>query len=308
MQEAAARLGYRPNAIARGLKTGRSGLVAMILPVDVNRSLQDFLFELLLGLSSAVAKNGSRFLLHAADEGADPIDAYQDLYRGAGVDGFIVIEPRHSDPRIRFLIDANVPHVVHGKDPDQDHPFVEVDNYGLAHRLTSALLDAGHRRIAFLNGPEGRAYSEARAGGFFDALAEANIRPEEAFHSQDVMTPRRGYEEFKALMALERRPTAFIAGNTMIASGLYEAAAKLGLRIPDDVSVLAHDDTLSKYPTSGFSPPLGGSRSSMPEAWSGLASVLAEQIEGKNRKSPGRYLDVDFKFDTGSMSAPAELS
>ncbi|WP_168770556.1 substrate-binding domain-containing protein [Flavimaricola marinus] len=264
------------------------------------------MFELLVGLSSALSKKGFRFLLHAADSANDVIKAYQDLYRGAGVDGFIVIEPQRSDPRICFLLEGNIPHIVHGKDPAQVHPFVDVDNYQLAYRLTEALVMAGHKRIAFLNGLETRSFAEARAAGYRDALAAANISPRSHFHSFGAQTPDRGHAALRQLMQADQAPTAVIAGNTMIARGIYNAAAELGLSIPGDLSVLAHDDDLSRYPAAGFTPALGGSRSPLANAWQRLADALAGHFSEDDRAAQNYLLEVTYHLDSGSIAGPRD--
>ena len=304
VQEAALRLGYRPNAIARGLKTGRSGIVAMVVPASIEAPQRGGMFEIVIGISTAVSRNGMRLILHVSQPDDDPADVHEDLFKAGGIDGFIVVEPVADDQRIGRLQQLGVPYVVHGRDPKTDHHFVDVDNVALARTMAACLRAHGHRHIAFLNGPEGFTFSEARASGFRAELGKLEAAGGALWILPGVMTAERGERDVLELLAHPNRPTAFIAGNLMLAKGVYDAAQRMSYRIPDDLSVLGHDDGLSQYPPSCFTPVIGGTRSWLKDAWSDLADLLQRLIEDGPEDAPSVVLDVAFAENRSVAKPP----
>lgn len=278
VREAATRLGYRPNAIAKGLKTGQTGFVAMVIPGDIDASGREIMFDMVVGISQAVSRHGLKFLLHVVDTDAQVTAAFDLLFHGGGIDGFILTDLHEPDPRIAYLQDRNMPFVVHGQYPGRPHPFVDLDNFRVGEVLAGWLLDAGHRRILFLNGQDHRVYSSTRVAGVRHAFSARGIDPAGLDVMHGPMTRTRGYETALDQLRRPDRPTAIIAGNMMLARGVWEAAAELGLRIPDDLSVTAHDDVLAQYPASGFDPVPSVTRSALHAAWAALADTMSRTI------------------------------
>lgn len=280
VREAAARLGYRTNAIAKGLKTGQTGFVAMVIPSDIDASGREIMFDMVVGISQAISRHGLKFLLHVVDSDAQVTGAFDLLFHGGGIDGFILTELQEPDPRVAYLQDRNMPFVVHGQYPGRPHPFVDLDNFRVGEVLAGWLLDAGHRRILFLNGQDHRIYSSTRTAGARHAFAVRGIDPSTLDVAHGPMTRDRG--RAVALDRLRRpdRPTGIIAGNTMLARGVWDAATASGLRIPDDLSVTAHDDVLAQYPASGFDPVPSVTRSALHAAWAALADTMSRTIAG----------------------------
>ena len=274
VEKAAAALGYRVNAMARGLKTGRSGLIAIVLPENVDEPSREQMFEMLLGISAEISQQSLKLVLHVMQPADDVTEVYDTLYGGGGIDGFILTNPVRNDLRIAHLMDSRIPHVVHGQDPAHPHPFVDVDNRAVGHLMAEAALAQGHRRIAFLNGTAGEGYADRRQEGVRAALAAGGGTLVGTGHLYGPMTRARGAQAARALLSGPDRPTAILACNTKLARGVYDAAAALGLAIPRDLSVLAHDDGLSDLPADGFVPQLGGTRSTFKEAWSRLPALL----------------------------------
>ncbi|WP_238548037.1 LacI family DNA-binding transcriptional regulator [Meridianimarinicoccus roseus] len=278
--EAAARLGYRPNAIAKGLKTGQTGFVAMVIPSDIDASGREIMFDMVVGISQAVSRHGLKFLLHVVDTAAQVPAAYDLLFQGGGIDGFILTDLHEPDPRVAYLQDRNMPFVVHGQYPERSHAFVDLDNFRVGEVLAGWLLDAGHRRILFLNGHDDRIYSSTRVAGVQHAFAVRGLNPGALDVAHGPMTRARGRDAALERLRRPDRPTAIVAGNMMLARGVWDAAAECGLRIPDDLSVTAHDDVLAQYPASGFDPIPSVTRSALPTAWAALADTVSRTIAG----------------------------
>ena len=130
---------------------------------------------------------------------------------------------------------------------------VQCDNWTGGLQATRHLIKLGHKRIAYISGNDGLLCSRARYDGYATALAEAGIPLDPSFYRQGHFWPDTGLQQTLELFKLNEPPTAIFAGNDQQAMGVYEAARQLGIRIPDDLSVIGFDDV----PTSQFmTPPL----------------------------------------------------
>ncbi len=124
--------------------------------------------------------------------------------------------------------------------PD-DVPFVGATNWRGGQAATRHLIGLGHRRIAMISGPD-HAFCLARLSGYTSALAEAGLPAEPRLVVRTQLTREHGYTTARELLSRPDRPTAVFTANDMQAVGVYQAARELGLRIPDDLSVVGFDD------------------------------------------------------------------
>jgi LacI family transcriptional regulator len=283
VREAARKLNYQPNLSARKLATGRSGTVGLVITAPSDSSGDPLFVQMISRLSAHFSRRDVRFLLHIAEGHDDHVAAHRKLVDSASLDGFVVVEPRLNDDRIAFLKRRGIPFVVHGRtETGVDYPFFDIENYAVGYRLTRHLLDLGHRRIAFLNGFADRTYCAARRRGYADALGESGIAFDPALHRNGPMQRSTGLVETIRLMQdPATRPTAFVAGNTMLAKGIYEALAAQSLSVPDDVSVAAHDDLLPEIETATMHPALTVTESALHLSWESLAHLLVSVLEGQ---------------------------
>ena len=302
VRQMADRLGYRSNTMARGLKTGRSGMVAMVMPPQIDGSTVELMFEIITGISSELVARGMRLVLHVVTTEEDVLKAYDELGGGGGIDAFVLVEPRLDDKRISHLLRSRIPFVVHGSDPCHVHTGVSIDNAGVASRMVEELAVAGHRRIAHLNGTAQSAFASDRDSGYLSAVADAGLIDVGRDLSFGDMTQARGEKAFRALWARPTRPTALVLGNTMLARGVYSAARALGVSIPGDVSVLAHDDGLETCLPRSFDPVVGGTRSYLSKAWAEIGAMLSDGIPAPG--SPASRLVVEVEFAPGASVAP----
>ena len=125
---------------------------------------------------------------------------------------------------------------------DRHFPAVVPGEVAGGHRATDALIEAGHRRIAHITGEMWMDAARDRLRGYREALAAADIPYDPDLVAEGNWLPSAGYEHTRALMSLPNPPTAIFCANDRMAVGCYEALKELGLRIPDDVSVIGYDD------------------------------------------------------------------
>lgn len=296
VMEAARRMNYHPNIVARKLVSGRSGMVGLVVPKHNNIGQDGIFLEVVAGLSANFSGRGMQFVLHIMNEDEPVLPVYQKLIGKAMLDGFVLIDPLDQDPRVGFLRKVGTPFVVHGRVGDTpDYPFFDIENKQLAYDLTSYLASNGHRDIAFLNGIGGRSYVTARERGYVAALEDFGITFDSGLHLHGHMDEAKGLTATIQLFTSGRsRPTAIVCGNVSLALGVYKALAALGLSIPSDVSVVAHDDHLPSLRASAFFPALTVTKAPMRDSWEPLADCLAGAIEGKPLSQLQRIGEIEF--------------
>lgn len=283
VMEAARRMNYHPNMLARKLVSGRSGIVGLVVPQHRNIGQNGIFMEVVAGLSANFSGRGMQFVLHLMGEDEPVLPVYQKLIGKAMLDGFVLIDPLDKDVRVDFLRNAGVPFVLHGRiDENPDHPYFDIENERLAHDLTAYLAARGHRRIAFLNGIAGRSYVTVRERGYHRALASAGVVTDPRLHVNVPMDEANGLIAVIRMFSADGpRPTGIVCGSVQLARGAYQALDSLGLSVPRDVSVVAHDDHLPHLRASAFFPALTVTKSPLRDSWQPLADCLAGAIEGK---------------------------
>jgi LacI family transcriptional regulator len=303
--EAVARdLDYRPNLIARKLVSGRSGMVALVLDAPPQPFEHGHFFPIIAGCSRAFSAREMDFVLHVGTGEEDVLCTYTRLINRGTLDGFIVTAPDVADPRISLLLERDVPFVVHGRDPEQEaYPYVDADNAGIAAQAVGHLVDHGHRRIALLNGPERRAYASQRLRGFREAVSARRLEVDPRLVLHGDTSSAYGRAATESLLALDRPPTAIVCCNSLAAAGACEALRAAGLSIPEDMSVVAHDDLLPQADTSAFVPPLTVTQLALEDAADHIVRLLLARMNGE----PVEALHVEQQValvERGSVKPP----
>ena len=232
-------LDYRPNAMAKSLRTSRTNVLGFITD-DIETTT--FAIDIIKGAQHEALKHDKMLLL--VDTEGDP-DVEKTVFKMMyewRVEGIIFatsyhrsVSPTidlHSLPAVLvdcFSSDGSLPSVI----PD------EVQGGRLA---TETLLAEGHRRIGFINGLAHFPASQGRLEGYKLALAASNIPFDEALVRTGNWWQASGYDQTQALMRLENPPTAIFCGNDFMAMGAYDALRELKLAIPGDVAVIGFDN------------------------------------------------------------------
>ena len=251
----AQQMGYRPCQVARSLVTGRTRTLGVVI-TDVT---DPFVAEVMKGAELASRESGYTLLFASSDR--DPnreVEALQ-LLLDRQVDGVIVISGR-AGPRYAELrssdggVSVNWPLVLINNDYAGPGIYsVRMDNQAGAHEAVSFLRRLGHHRIAFVSGPEQGRSSAERLAGYRQGIAANDLGP-----GGEIVVPGAGLLEdgpraLGALMAHADPPTAVLCYNDLAAIGLLAAAARTGMRVPDDLAVVGYDN----IPLSAYSiPPL----------------------------------------------------
>ncbi|GIE13782.1 LacI family DNA-binding transcriptional regulator [Paractinoplanes ferrugineus] len=239
IHQAARRLGYVPNEVARQLRSQRTKALGL-LGDEVTTT--PFAGRMVLGAQEAASKHG--WLLMLLNSGLDPELERKEiaaLIRGR-VDGLLYTTMYHRVVRVPDQLRTMPTVLLDAEDETTDVPSVVPDEQDGAYLATKELLNHGHRRIGFINHSGDIPATWGRLNGYRRGLAEAGVpfAPELVVPVPPVA--REGYGATLRLLGAERRPTALFCFNDRVAMGAYQAAAALGLRIPADVSIIGFDD------------------------------------------------------------------
>ena len=279
--ETAARLGYRPNASALRLATGRSGAVGLVLRGA--EELGPHMSEFLAGMGGRMATEEIDILVATVDSYSDEVAAYRRIAASQKVDAIVLHSPKIVDERVKLLKDLNMPFVLHGRSNiGETVAWLDIDNTGAVERATSHLLDLGHRRIALLNGIKGRTFAEHREIGYRAALSARGVAFDQALMGNSVFTDEVAFRLAQAMLDLRPRPTAFIAGSMMTALGVFRAIRQAGLTLGKEVSLIAHDDVFPYLNADNMYPTMSTTRSSIRQAGTRVAELILQILAGKN--------------------------
>jgi LacI family transcriptional regulator len=277
--ETAARLGYRPNASARRLATGRAGAFGWVLH---NNSYGPHTVEFLGGLAERLIHDEIDILVSTVTSEDEEIAAYHRAAASKRVDAVVLASPYPNDRRIGVLHELKLPFILHGRaESPLTHAWLDIDNAGATERATAHLLDLGHRRIALLNGPRGMTFAIHREAGYRAAFAARNEAVNSAFVVNSVFTDEMGFRNAQRMLERSPSPTAFVAGSMMTALGVFRAIRSAGLVLGKDVSMIAHDDVFPYLNADNMVPSMSTTRSSIRAAGTRVAELLTQMLAGK---------------------------
>jgi LacI family transcriptional regulator len=233
-------VGFRPNRLASGLRTGHSQVLALVLADITN----PFYPDIAGGVIAAASEAGYEvFLSHSAVDGrldAEAVRALCDHRCAALIFTSLLVT---DGELIAAVVPPEVPVVqVVRRVPGLTADFVGIDDRAGAYEAARHLLELGHRDLGLLLGPSGSSASRGRTQGFHDALAEAGVEPRLDRVVECQLRVEDGYAGATRLLDAGEPPTAVVCGNDLISLGAIDAFVDHGLSVPGDVSVVGYDD------------------------------------------------------------------
>jgi len=231
-----AEMDYRPNMLARGLASGRSFAVGLVVP-DL---IHPFFGEFARSLAGALRAEGMALILASSEE--DPAIEQQEIRTllGRGVDVLLVASCRPADKFPDDLAESKTPVLLIDRQFNRANTdFVGSDDVSIGEVATRHLIGLGRKRIAHIGG-QSMSPSVDRLKGFKRALTAAGIPlPKDYLVTRDRFEEsgdRTGYHAMQELLALKKRPDAVFCYNDLSAIGAMEATLQAGLRIPEDIA------------------------------------------------------------------------
>jgi DNA-binding LacI/PurR family transcriptional regulator len=280
--EAMAELGYHPNLLARSLVTKRTRTIALFFPAIMNRALSEAQFEFVASAANVASQRNYGLLLWTVP-GED--HQLQRLIQEGLIEGVILMEVKLHDPRVEFLRATGFPFALIGHCEDNAGiSFVDYDFADGLRKSVHYLAALDHRAIAYFNFPQplfGAGFGPAVRSleGFNTGLAETGVR---GFSSASSYVPHEAASAFRTLMTEHPDITGVIVANETICAGTYQAAYELGLRIAEDLSVIA---VASQYTAEKTTPPV--TSINLPAAEMGRigAELLIDQLESSSDRA-----------------------
>ncbi|ROR74303.1 LacI family DNA-binding transcriptional regulator [Bogoriella caseilytica] len=292
-------LGYESSLVASSLRRGRSGVLGVLLA-----EFEPFSTELLKGISARLSGSDYDLMAYTGALGPHPQDQAgwerRSLSSLAGtlIDGAIIVTPTVELPDTTIPVVAVDPHA-----GPSGPAAIDSDNLGGARAATEYLLSLGHRRIAHLRGRADLQSALLREQGYREALTAAGIpeRPELIADGGYRSSPAA--ESARKLLTLPQPPTAIFAANDLSAIATIDVAQSLGLRVPEDLSVVGFDNVPEAV---GTAPPLTTVAQPLREIGQEAVRMLLDLLAGHSLAQPHLHLPAQLVV-RGTTARPADI-
>ncbi|WP_127142994.1 LacI family DNA-binding transcriptional regulator [Pelagibacterium montanilacus] len=298
IQEIAKTLGYRPSTIARALRMQTSSTIGVLVADVANPASPEFI----RGIDDVAQREGCNILLCNTDGDERRQIGQMQALLDRRVDGMILLSQHTESPEIRKLLDATGSFVlVQRRSHRFRDDYVGSDNMQGTRDSMNYLDSLGHRRIGFVTGPQQSSTAMERLEAYEQLVSELGLDADPELVFQGDYTIDSGIRAMHYFAGLSDRPTAIIASNDVNAIGLQDAAVELGLRIPEDFSLLGCDDieiaSLRRIDLTTLRLPKR-------EMGAGAAELLIRRIRTKKTGTPREVIFPTHLTIRGSCAAP----
>jgi LacI family transcriptional regulator len=284
VQAAAEELGYRPNPIARGLRTSRSNTIGVLVPDLLN----PLFAAVVRGIEDRLRGAAYTPLIANTDNDAERERLAYEAMSARQVDGFIAATARRDHWLLADRASLHPPLVLVNRRVDSDAiPAVTGDDHRGVGLAVAHLTGLGHRRIATVAGSQALYTGWSRHQGFLETMGSAGLEVDPGLIAfSNAFTVKEGARCCAQLLERRREFTAIVAGNDLLALGCYDALEGRGLRCPEDVSVVGYNDMPF---ADRFHPSLSTVRVPHYELGATAAQLMLEQLQ-ERRTAPRQLL------------------
>lgn len=245
-------LKYSPNSLARSLVMKNTKTIGLLVS-DLNREgrKDNFTFEVLCGINDCAGDVGYDLVLFSTNPTKQKEKTYTQLCRERRVDGVILQGIKTTDPYLQEVVESDIPCVLVDIPIESETVgYVTTDNFDGAKRAIQHLINCGHRNIAMVNGYSQAFVSQIRLHGYEEAMRNSQID----IHQNWIINGsfQEKIAEKEAMKLLQNYPeiTAIFCASDLMALGVLKGAQKLGIKVPEQLSVVGFDDiVLSSYST-----------------------------------------------------------
>jgi DNA-binding LacI/PurR family transcriptional regulator len=277
IEHAIKELKYRPNDLARGLRLSKTHSIAIVVP-DLSNN---FYVDLVRGAKDYSASANYTMLIGDSRENWDEERSYLESFHRRRVDGVVRVAAMNAPTAKLGPILGDMPVVYADRFPPVADPRIArvgVDNVKAAESAMHYLLSLGHRKIGIIVGEATSGTSSDRLRGCFQALKSAKVRAGRSLIHTGHNDVESGHSRTMQLLTQKDRPTAIFCTNNMMALGAFAAIQEIGLRCPEDISLLGFDDF---YWATLLRPKLTVVSQPAREMGITAAHILIDQIEGR---------------------------
>ena len=243
VQDAIRKTGYAPNTLAQSFRRGKTHVIMVVLP-----SVGDpFFTDVMRGIRSVASSHDYSLLINETQFNTMTEDEIGSMVVSRMADGIALLASM-SPFGTRVLSSNNhraLPIVIGFETLSlelTDYPAVHIDNVAAAQEATNHLLSHGHRKIAFISGPEHSLLTKDREYGFRAAMKKAGLEIQDGWVAEGDMTIAGAIKATRGLLDHPNRPTAIFCANDEMAMACIHEIKSTGLRVPQDLSVIGFDD------------------------------------------------------------------
>lgn len=297
VEQAVMDVGYSPHALSRSAKRNESRTILVIVP-DI---CDPFFADVIQGVERTAAEHGYLVLLGDCAQQAQQEKTFVNLIVTKQIDGMLLLGSNVPFDASKEE-QRNLPPMVMANEfaPELELPTVHIDNLTAAFEAVLYLYELGHHRIACIAGPTHMPLSNYRLQGYVQALRRCGIAEEKSYIERGNFTFEAGAQALATLMSLPQPPTAIFCHSDVMAIGALSQAKRMGLRVPDDVSLMGFDDIkMAQY----SDPPLTTVAQPRYQLGREAMLLLLEQLQSHTVQSGSRLLESELVI-RGSTSAP----
>lgn len=276
----ARQLNYKPNLLARNFVKGKSNIIGLILP-DIS---DEFFSEIIKSIDDTSFISGYFTMVISSHKNRSLVESIQTMMNSGIAGGFILLVPFMNSEIEKALKSERVPFVIISGDSELgDYDIITIDNYNAAYNAVKFLSDKGYKKIAHIAGPDENNDAVLRREGFLNACTKLKLETKKSWITKGDFTLEGGESAANLILNGKEKPEVIFAANDMTAIGCYNAASKLGLKIPDDIAIIGFDDVLiSQY----VNPPLTTIKVDTETIGKTAAEKLIRKMTEKEKSKP----------------------
>jgi len=241
VEEAINALQYKPNLLARSMRTGKTNTLAVIVP-DISNP---FFVEVYNSIKSSASQNGYASILYTTDDNPDTLNRYLTGIHMQNVDGFVLCFIDNNKVIEEFIdeLHSNTPMVFLSWDINNTkHSSVVIDVFEGIYISTKYLIELGHKNIAYIGGPEDDIISKEKFNGYTKAMESVGYEINQQLIFHNSYTLQSGYQAARKLTMLPVIPDALVAENDILAIGSIKYFLQRKINIPDDIAIIGFDN------------------------------------------------------------------
>lgn len=278
VKDAVKELNYYPNSIAQGLNSNRIKTLAIQAPLPFVTSVEETSYyrRLLIGIERCCIKNGYDVLITAQRGSVEVIDVLKPYYERKA-DGIAVIGSKPNSEQLKIISRDNIPCVIIGDRHDSIKVnYIDTENLQGMSNATGFLISRGHKKIGYIKGNIQNQNAADRFSGFKKAMNQEELIIDSKWIYDGDYTKESGGRALHHYISIDNKPTAIIASTDLMAIGFYEEARRMGINIPEDISLIGFDGhEICSY----TNPPLATMYQPLEEMGEEAAKLLINQIE-----------------------------
>lgn len=269
------KLNYQPSLMASALTGKGTETLGLVVP-DISNP---FFSEMAKTIEDRAHESGMSVIICSTDENTEKEKKYIELLQRKQVDGMIVASSFHDMEILKRVVDQKTPLVMLTQDDEGlSVTSISVDDFKGGFEATSHLISAGHRDIVMI--AEYAKSSKFRINGYLEAYKEYGIETSEENIYRTIASIENGREVFRKIVQRGKVPIGIFACNDLIAVGVIQEAKEMGLKIPDDLSIVGFDNTILATTTV---PGLTTIAQPITEMGKRVVDVIIREIKEKNQ-------------------------